>query len=181
MNGTWMSQAAIGLLVTASTVFGQDTDEARLPAKGTPLQVQLVIRKQVGDKKLSSLSYSFPCNADERGTTIKQGVEVPVPVRKAEAVEFQYRNVGANIQCEASSVQDGRFRLRLSFEQSSLYPPPAGEQTLEYRAANPTLFRTSMSQFATVLRDGQTTQAVTGTDPVSGEFTAVDVSLTVQK
>ena len=30
-----------------------------------------------------------------------------------------------------------------------------------------------------VLRDGQTTQAITGTDPVSGEVTAVDVTLNV--
>jgi hypothetical protein len=82
-------------------------------------------------------------------------------------------------------VAGERFNVRLSFEQSSLYPAgekaAAGEQTLEARAANPPLFRTTMGQLNTLLRDGQTTQAVVGTDPVSGEVTSVDVALSVLK
>jgi hypothetical protein len=117
---------------------------------------------------------------------VKLGVEVPVPVRKAEAIlEFQYRNVGANIECEARPVAGGgRFNVSISFEQSSLYPgekAAAGAETMESRAANPPLFRTTMGQLTVMLRDGQTTQAITGTDPVSGEVTAVDITLAVMK
>src|SRR5262245_45484865 len=81
----------------------------------------MVIAKQLGDKKVSSQSYDFPCNANDRKVMMKMGVEVPVPVRKGENVEIQYRNVGANLECEASALPGGRFNLRLVVEQSSLY------------------------------------------------------------
>ena len=100
-------------------------------------------------------------------------------------LEFQYRNVGANFECEARPQADGRFGVRIGFEQSSLYPSgdkaPTTEGMLESRAANPPLFRTTMGQLNVVLREGQTTQAITGTDPVSGEVTTVDITLTVLK
>ena len=184
--GIWMSHAGAGVLLLASVVAGQEAGEAERPQTGvTPLKVQLVMSKHLGERKISSLSYSLPCNVGDRKGTLKLGVEVPVPVRKADAVEFQYRNVGANIECEARPGADGRFNVRISFEQSSLYPPgeraAAGAETLESRAANPPLFRTTMGQLTVMLRDGQTTQAITGTDPVSGEITAVDVTLTVPK
>ena len=185
-----MSHAGVGLLLLASTVTGQEKSEAerleaeRLHGGMAALRVQLVVSKQLGEKKLSSLAYSFPCS--DRKTQVKLGVEVPVPVRKSEAtLEFQYRNVGANIECDARPVAGGRFNVRISFEQSSLYPPgektAAGEQTLESRAANPPLFRTTNGQLTAMLRDGQTMQAITGTDPVTGEVTAVDLTLTVLK
>ena len=184
MKGSSISCWAVGVLVLATGVTGQETQPERPPDGTAPLRVQLVVHKQAGEKKLSSLAYSFPCN--DRKTTVKLGVEVPVPVRKSDAIlEFQYRNVGANIECEARPVAGGRFNVRINFEQSSLYPPgektAAGEQTLESRAANPPLFRTTMGQLTALLRDGQTMQAITGTDPVSGEVTAVDVTLTVLK
>lgn len=181
-----MSHAGAGLLLLAAAVAAQDKGEAeQRPPAITPLRVQLVMSKQLGEKKISSLAYSVPCNAGERKAMLKLGVEVPVPVRKAETVEFQYRNVGANIECDARRVADGRFNVHIAFEHSSLYAPgektAVGELTPESRAVNAPFFRISMSQFSAMLRDGQTLQAVTGTDPVSGEVTAVDVTLTVLK
>ena len=143
-----MLQTGAGLLRAVTTAAGQDTGEAERPAGGMPqLRVQLVINKQIADKKVSSLVYSFPCS--DRKTTVKLGVEVPVPVRKGDAVlEFQYRNVGANIECDARTMAEGRFNLRISFEQSSLYP--VGERRPVNRrstAARPTL-RCSASPWA---------------------------------
>lgn len=183
MKGNAILRTAVSLLVLATTVTGQEKEGERPPGSGTPVRVQLVVNKQLGEKKVSSLAYSFLCN--DRKTTVKLGVEVPVPVRKSESVqEFQYRNVGTNIECDARPVVEGRFNLRISFEQSSLYPSgektAGGDQPLESRAANP-IFRTTMGQLTVVLRDGQTMQAITATDPVSGEVTAVDITLTVLK
>jgi hypothetical protein len=164
-------------------VAAQDKGEAeQRPPAITPLRVQLVMSKQLGEKKISSLAYSVPCNAGERKAMLKLGVEVPVPVRKADTVEYQYRNVGANIECDARRLADGRFNVHIAFEHSSLYAPsekmPLGEES---RPAGAPFFRISMNQFSAMLRDGETLQAVTGTDPVSGEVTAVDVTLTVLK
>jgi hypothetical protein len=38
-----------------------------------------------------------------------------------------------------------------------------------------------MADFTVLLRDGQTAQAITGTDPATGEVSAVDVTLEVLK
>jgi hypothetical protein len=43
------------------------------------------------------------------------------------------------------------------------------------------MFRTSTSVFSVVLRDGQATQMVAGTDPITGEVVTFDVTLTAAK
>jgi hypothetical protein len=183
-----MTRAAVAFLVLASAAAGQEKGETERAQKlVTSLKVQMLVTKTLGDKKVSRLSYSFPCNTADPKLSLSLGVEVPVPVRKADKVEFQYRNVGANIECEASALSDGRFNLRFAFEHSSLYSvgakagTPLPEQTLESRVDNPTIFRTARSLFNAVLRDGQTTQAVAGTDPLTGEIVTVDVTLAVVK
>jgi len=188
VKGTWIARTAVGFLILAGVAAGQDKAEAeRASSIVTPLKVQLAVTRQLGDKKVGSVSYAFFCNTADRKATLSLGVEVPVPVRKADKVEFQYRSVGSNIECEASALADGRFHLRLAFEQSSLYntdakaAAPAAGQTLESRVDNPTLFRTARSVFSAVLRNGQTAQAVTGTDPLTGEVVAIDVTLAVVK
>ena len=188
MRGIWISHAGVGLSLLAAAGAGQEKgDTERLQSVVNPLKVQLVVSKHLGDKKISSLSYSFPCNTTNREPTLRIAVEVPVPVRKADKVEFQYRSVGTSINCSASALPEGRFNLQLALEQSSLYGAsaragsPAVEQTLESRIESPTLFRAVNSIFTVALRDGQTTQALAGTDPLTGEIVTVDVTLTVVK
>jgi len=188
VRGSWISHLSVAILMLATAGASQEKGDAeRLPKVVTPLKVQLVVTKQLGDKKISSLSYLFPCSTTNREPTLRMAVEVPVPVRKADKVEFQYRSVGTSINCSASALPEGRFNLQLALEQSSLYGAsaragsPAVEQTLESRVESPTLFRTVNSIFAVVLRDGQTTQALAGTDPLTGEIVTVDVTLTVAK
>jgi hypothetical protein len=48
-------------------------------------------------------------------------------------------------------------------------------------ASNVPMFRSFDSSFQVLLRDGQTTQYTTATDPVSGEMTKIDVTLNVLK
>lgn len=186
MKGTWLTHAALGLTVLASTVAAQEKTESDARRTVVPLKVQMTIARQLADKKVGSLSYAFPCNANDRKALVKVGVEVPVPVRKGESLEFQYRNVGANIECEASPLPDGRFNLRFAVEQSSLYTAPGTAATtpgprLADQAENPPMFRTSTSMFNVVLRDGQPTQTVAGTDPITGEVVTFDVTLSVVK
>jgi hypothetical protein len=188
VKGIWISHAGVGILLLATAGASQEKGDAeRLPKVVTPLKVQLVVSKQLGDKKVSSLSYSFPCNATDPKFSLNLGVEVPVPVRKGDKVEFLYRSVGSNIECEASALPESRFNLHLAFEHSSLYgvgakaTSAAQEQTLESRIDNPTLFRTAKSLFNAVLRDGQTTQSVVAADPLTGEIVTIDVTLTVVK
>ena len=186
MKRTWLTHAGVGLLALANTASGQDKAEPEERRIVTPLKVHMVIAKQLGEKKISSLSYDFPCNANDRKLMMKLGVEVPVPVRKGEAVEFQYRNVGANIECEALPLPEGRFNLRFAVEQSSLYtaagtPASVRVPSVDDQTNSPPVFRTSMGMFSVALRDGQTAHSVYGTEPTTGEVVSFDVTLTVVK
>jgi hypothetical protein len=184
---TCVSYAGLGLLALAGAAFAQEKPEPEVRKNVMPLKVQLTIARQLAEKKVSSLSYAFPCNANDRKALVKVGVEVPVPVRKGEGLEFQYRNVGANIECEALALPEGGFNLRFAVEQSSLYTasgaaaPAASARALADQAESPPMFRTSTSVFSVVLRDGQATQMVAGTDPITGEVVTFDVTLTAVK
>ena len=186
MKRKQISYAAASLLVLAGAAAAQEPAQPEGQRAVVPLEVHLVVTKQLADKKVSSLSYAFPCNANDRKGMMKLGVEVPVPVRKGEGVEYQYRNVGANIECEASPLPEGRFNLRLAVEQSSLHGGgasglPAGERPVDEQAKDPPLFRTAVSSFNLVLRDGQTARSMAGTNPVTGEVVTFEVRLSVVK
>ena len=190
--------AVLGLLLAAPAAAPQDKEksESHEAKKSiTPLSVKLTFVKSQGDKKVSSLPYTLTCNTDDRRSSkLRMGIEVPIPVGPSTPVgpvSIQYRNVGTNIDCSATSVDGGRFKLELAVEQSSIYS--AVEEKLRAAAAEPDsksfalavgdrpVFRTFSSNFSPLLRDGQTAQYTAATDPVSGEVVRVDVTLTVLK
>jgi hypothetical protein len=158
-----------------------------------PLRVQILFTKLQGERKVASLPYTLVCNADEARvpSRVRMGIEVPVAAKEENApTRFQYKNVGTNIDCNASPSGDGRYRLNLGIEQSSIY---SGPETRTPRADAPTwtpadvaaggapLFRTFSTTFSPILRDGETSQYTVATDPVSGEVVKIDVTVTVVK
>ena len=166
----------------------EQASEASGPKKTiTPLRLALTVSRYEGEKKVGSLPYVLHVTANDQGIKLRMGVEVPVPVTLVASAtsgggspttSFQYRNVGANIDCRADSLEDGRFRLSLTFEQSSLPPTPGGKPAESHDLP---LFRTFMSEATLVLRDGQTAQYVAATDPVTGESARIEATLTVVK
>ena len=166
----------------------EQASEASGPKKTiTPLRLALTVSRYEGEKKVGSLPYVLHVTANDQGIKLRMGVEVPVPVTLVASAtsgggspttSFQYRNVGANIDCRADSLEAGRFRLSLTFEQSSLPPTPGGKPAESHDLP---LFRTFMSEATLVLRDGQTAQYVAATDPVTGESARIEATLTVVK
>jgi len=171
--------ALISLLLTAGAAAAQ---EPLLPkpvmpsgSRGTPLRVQIVYSRYQGDKKLSSVPHTISLNADERPARLRMGIMVPIVSQGKEGPTTSYRDVGNNIDCMARTESEGRFRLECSFEQSSLYDKPGeGIQGMP-------MFRNFRAESNVTLRDGQTTQHTSATDPVTGEVLKIDISLTVVK
>jgi hypothetical protein len=201
---TWR-WAGLALLLLVPAARAQEKAEAPAPAEPharfTPLRVQIVFSKYQGEKKVASLPYTLTCNAGDRQPgVLRMGIEVPVSTSPAKegvmaVPTFQYKNVGTSIDCRANPSEDGRYRLELNVEQSSIYssaeekvtrvgPDKDSNQTwgvTDTPLVSVPMFRSFRASFVPLLRDGQTVQYTAATDPVSGEVVKIDVTVTVLK
>lgn len=172
------------LALVGFSAFGAAAQEAPKPKADpltpsvTPLRVQVILSEYDGEKKVSSLPYTFTVNADERkarpGSLIRSGSRIPIATAKEEGREqFTYLDIGTNLDCSATLQEDGRYKLQMTMDRSSIAPEtPAG--------GNPVIrqFRVDLNP---VLKDGQTVESVASADPLSGHVYRVNVTLSVIK
>ena len=141
----------------------------------TPLRVQVVFTEFDGDKKVSSLPYTFTVNADERraspSSKIRNGARIPLATGKD---QFTYLDVGTNIDCSATLQDDGRFKLQMALERSSIAPET------QPSSGNPVV-RNLRVDLNPVLKDGQSVESVASTDPLSGHVYKVSVTVNALK
>lgn len=157
------------------------------------LRVQVVISRLLDEKKQASLPYTFVLSARPSSTCsasrvqMRMGVDTPVPSvtfdaadsTKPKSTSVQYKTVGTNIDCSADDLVDGRYKLFLNVENSSTLPSSQARAGDDLPAFP--LFRKFDISAHAILRDGQSTQAVAATDPVTGEVVKIDVTLNVVK
>ena len=98
----------------------------------------------------------------------------PVPMGGGPVI---YQDIGTNIDCSASALENGRFQLYISIEDQS-FANPQGAIT---RPGEPPVIRSFRLSNQVTLGDGQSTQFTAATDRVSGEVVRAEVSLTVVK
>jgi hypothetical protein len=186
--------ALVFAFALASSVIVRSQEKPAPPAAKpaaaavTPLKVQVLVSRFQGEKKLSSLPYTLSVNAGSRAS-LRMGAKVPVMMMMTANVPkdfpqggpVQYQDVGTSIDCSVSTVQDdGRFRLEITIDDSSVYGDAPNPTDNKPAPGNPS-FRSFKATDSMVLRDGQTSQFTTATDKVSGEIVKVDVTLTVVK
>jgi Bacterial type II and III secretion system protein len=179
-------------LASTAIVRAQEKDKPAAPAPkpaATPLRIQVVISRYQGEKKISSLPYNLTTNAGNRAT-IRMGTQVPVmmlAMGQAEAADakttpqagpIQYKDVGTNLDCTSMALDDGRFLLSLTVDDSSVYPD---ERTAIAGGKGNPSFRSFRASNSMMLRNGETGQITTATDKVTGETVKVDVTLVVVK
>ena len=186
--------ALVSSVALASTAIVRAQDKPAAPAKEAkapvvPLKVQVVISRYQGEKKISSMPYALTLNAGNR-STLRMGTQVPVMMvspAPAQVVDgktipqlgpIQYKDVGTNIDCSSTALDDGRFLLSITVDDSSVYPDE--QSALTGSKGNP-WFRSFRASNSMVLKNGETGQFTTATDKVSGEIVKVDVTLTVMK
>jgi hypothetical protein len=154
-----------------------------------PLEVQLVISRYQGEKRTSSMPYVLAVNANGGNAQLNMGADVAVPTTAfvpagdgktpapAPLRSFNYRNIGTNIVCAATTgADDGRFDLNISVDDSSVFTKDDAANSTENLA-----FRSFKSRNTLLLRDGQTRQYTAATDRVSGETIRIEVTLKVVK
>jgi hypothetical protein len=163
-----------------------------------PLKVTVTLSRYQGEKRVSSMPYSLGVTASGYGpapkTTLRMGVDVPITqtVFSGTATDgkpappvssYNYRSVGTNIDCGATydEANAGIFQLTMTVSDSSIGLDASKKTSATGVAPDIPSFRNFNSSFTALLRDGQTTQYTSATDPVTGELMKIDVTVNVMK
>jgi hypothetical protein len=165
------------------------TRGAKAPA--IPLEVQIVLSRYQGEKRVSSMPYVMAVNANGERGSLNMGAEVAIPnstfapsdaSKPQPIVSFNYRPIGTAIICGAiTTAEEGRFELNISVDDSSVYLKEDSVAASPAAVSNMPAFRSFKSRNTLLLRDGQTRQYTAATDRVSGETIRIDVTLKVVK
>lgn len=197
-----LTLTVIVLSLTAATLGAQDVPApapapiappgARPVTRGpiVPLEIQIVLARYQGEKRVSSMPYLLAVNANGAPAQLNMGADVAVPstaftsndtTKPSPILSYNYRSIGTSIVSGATTTPDeGRFEVNISVDDSSVFVkdeaavPSTGINSLP-------AFRSFKSRNTLLLRDGQTRQYTAATDRVSGETIRIDVTLKVVK
>lgn len=158
----------------------------------TPLQVTIIFNEYDGSKRVSTLPYQMACNAAPHQDTssLRLGLRVPIATgssgKEQTNTQYIYQDVGTDIDCRATAAPEGGFLIGLGLKRNVIYPPSQSPKPTEWAPGSPLTDRPIFGGFEAqvknlLLRDGETVQAATATDPVSGHVWKIDVSLKVGK
>jgi hypothetical protein len=153
-----------------------------------PVDVEVVVSRYQGDKKVSSLPYFLAINANGEAS-LRMGANVPVPtnvwpagtVGPVAPISFNYQNIGTDIDATVRPRGEGRFFVRVKVEERSVVQPPASATPISGTVSGAPVIRSFAAQNELILRDGQTRQFTAAADRVTGEVVKVDVTLKVLK
>lgn len=182
---------ALTLAVAAAAQNAPKPPEVPKPL--IPLKVDVVINEYSGAKKITSLPYAIYVHSNQRGnSTLRMGLRVPIVVgvaslnSKTASNLIRYQDVGTDIDCGVTSVDNAAYEVSLSVQWSSLYSPStsSAENGSEVQVSHDS-YHPIFSNFSTnlklLMRDGQTIESTMATDPISGHVIKVDTTLHVMK
>jgi opacity protein-like surface antigen len=157
-----------------------------------PLKVQFVLSRFKGEQKVSSTPYMLGVLSNAQKTSLRMGIQVPVVQTvfgaKAEGAaamipqtSYTYRDVGTNIDCSAQNLGNGLFSLVVTVQDSSIQLDRGAAQQQKQLMPDVPAFRSFNATFGMLLKDGQTMQYASATDPVSGEVMRIDITLALAR
>jgi hypothetical protein len=195
---------AIAIVVAATTLSAQNPPPPQpvpeQPAPGSargpkapaiPLEIQIVLSRYQGEKRVSSMPYVMAVNANGERASLNMGADVAIPsstftptdpAKSQPIVSFNYRPIGTSIICGAiTTSEEGRFEVNISVDDSSVFLKEDSVADAPSSVGNMPAFRSFKSRNTLLLRDGQTRQYTAATDRVSGETIRIEVMLKVVK
>jgi len=187
--------AIVVMTADSRQAFAQQTAITPSPNQNVPLQIQVVISRMQGEKRVSSLPYVMTTKTagQNRGAPaiIRLGARVPVRTQQfvpasegkpASTVNsVNYEQVGTNIDCNAIALSDGRFEVQVSINESSVITDPQELKTIQTVDNLYPVFRSYQSTNTLFLKDGETSQFTAATDRTTGEVVRVEVKVTIVK
>lgn len=158
---------------------------------GTPVKIQAVISEYDGSKKISSLPYTLYTPtvrppADRGGPPPPMNsmrYDVQTPIVTGEHGSTSYQGVSTDIDYGAYERRGGEYEVSLIISRSWVGLSSSDDNNS--KAGSVSVGRPLMprfrNSFSLVLRNGQTVEAASVTDPVTGHVLKVDVTLTALK
>ncbi len=179
--------SGLGLSLATKAQDKQPTPEQK---KLVSLKVQVTFEEYDGQKKVASLPYTLRVVADGNQSSIRDGLRVPVITGGSTSDQanhqFQYMDVGANIDSTAWASEDGEFKVKLNVQRTFLFTPDELKPAMDMNKAssglggNPVV-QTFNSGLFLLMHDNQTIEATTATNPLNGRVLKVLVTLNVEK
>ena len=154
-------------LIPTSATAQQDT---KAPKPITAYRLEFSVRELENGKRVNSRNYMMMAE-DGSFARIRVGNRVPFQTSKD---QYQYNNVGMNIDCRPHEQQEG-VALDVTVDISSVAPP--SETAPSY---NP-VFRSSRSEVQTVLAFGKPTLITSLDDVESNRHYEIEVTATKVK
>ena len=179
---------AFVICLAMSPVLSLAQQQAKNPNDEQPpqLRVDIVLSEYNGDKKISALPYTIyiPSPRENHGegrASLRMGVRVPVA--SGSGSTFTYMDVGTDIDCFASTLNDGSHNVQVIANRSSIYTAPKGEGEDQPIRALPDapVVRNFNTNFRLYIRDGETKEGTSAVDPLNGHVLKISVTLHVMK
>jgi hypothetical protein len=180
------------MLLAGAGAMAQEKPKESEPAPWmAPAKAQIVLTEYDGTTKISSMPYTLKLAVIDRGQMISNrlrvGARIPIVVQSKEGgSSIQYQDVGTNLDCEAQRMEDGRYKVKLSLDRSSIYTTDSSGNATEWvpgkeRPGAQPILRQFNGLYIFLARDGQTQEASSATDPLSGHTLKIEVTLTMEK
>ena len=182
--------ALIALLVVPALAAAQQAPTPAVPTV-TALMVEITVNRHQGDKRLSSIPYTLAVTPDKDRASLRVGGEIPVVrttppgAKEPDGIpppNVGYRPVGTSIDVSATPAAEGRYRLSITIEETSVYADESGGALSKAPAVSATglpAFRNLRANNTVLLKDGQAIEFTAASDRISGEVARIAVKLTV--
>jgi hypothetical protein len=183
-----ISTANPGVLQAQAAAGGQ---AAQVPETPVPLKVTVTISRAKDGKETARLPFELWVNAESDGAraaqsqaSLRMNSDVPVPgntVKDGMVVDtYSYRPVGTQIDCWATNLGNGQYRIRVSVQDSQVFRTFVIDGSPQSGSPRPTI-QNFQSVTHPILRDGQTVQHVVASDKISGELITLTIGLALVK
>lgn len=151
----------------------------------TRLRLDVLLSEYDGSKEVNSLPYTlFLESGQRRPRSVRMGLKIPIVTGTSGTGEqINYQDIGTDIDAWAATIADGSYDLDMSVNRSSVYPANnSTDETVKIPEANGLpVVRSFQSSFVLALRDGQTEQGPSATDPFNGHVLKISITLHVIK
>jgi hypothetical protein len=183
---TGVAAILMALLIVPAYLHAQQQTNTSADEAMTRLRLDIVLSEYDGSKEVDSLPYTLYLESALHGArtrAVRMGLKVPIATSASEngvSTQYQYEDVGTDIDARATPLSDGLYDLDLDVNRSSVYPANQSTDEKGIPRVGPVV-RSFRSSFDLALRDGQTTQGPSATDPFNGHVLKTSVTLRVLK